>query len=188
MRICRDFSAEMKGEFIMEYGGLRRGEIYYVEPTYPTTGSEQRPGRPAIIVSNNLNNEHSSVVEVVYMTTRPKKDLPTHVQIRATDRFSTALCEQVHTVDIQRLSNYCGVCSEQEMQGVDIALMISLGLQPVGKRPEKAEAGPPPASAAKAEPPADETQGELIAVKAQLEMMKQMYNDLLKQCIVAKTV
>lgn len=53
----------------MEYGGLRRGEIYYVEPFYPTTGSEQRPGRPAIIVSNNLNNEHSNVVGVVYMTT-----------------------------------------------------------------------------------------------------------------------
>lgn len=87
----------------MGYGGLRRGEIYYVESTYPTIGSEQRSGRPAIIVSNDLNNGHSNVVEVVYMTTQPKKDLPTHVQIRSTGRFRVALCEQIHTVDIQRL-------------------------------------------------------------------------------------
>lgn len=171
----------------MEYGGLRRGEIYYVEPSYPTTGSEQRSGRPAIIVSNNLNNEHSNVVEVVYMTTQPKKDLPTHVQIRSTGRFSMALCEQIHTVDIQRLGTYCGVCSEQEMQSIDIALMVSLGLQPASQQPEAADAVKPlPASADESGPSSDETLRELIAAKAQLGIVRQMYDDLLKQCISAK--
>ena len=35
-------------------------------------GSEQRADRPAIIISNDRNNNHSSVYEVVYMTTQPK--------------------------------------------------------------------------------------------------------------------
>lgn len=58
---------------------MKRGEIYYIESTYRETGSEQRGGRPAVIVSNDKNNENSEVVEVVYMTTKPKNDLPTHV-------------------------------------------------------------------------------------------------------------
>lgn len=52
---------------------MKRGEIYYIESTYRETGSEQRGGRPAVIVSNDKNNENSEVVEVVYMTTKPKK-------------------------------------------------------------------------------------------------------------------
>lgn len=42
---------------------MKRGEIYYIESTYRETGSEQRGGRPAVIVSNDKNNENSEVVE-----------------------------------------------------------------------------------------------------------------------------
>ena len=73
---------------------MKRGEIYYIESTYRETGSEQRGGRPAVIVSNDKNNENSEVVEVVYMTTKPKNDLPTHVFIRSALSPSTVLCEQ----------------------------------------------------------------------------------------------
>lgn len=105
----------------------KRGEIYYIE-SYYTTGSEQRAGRPAIIVSNEKNNEHSSTVEVVYLTTQPKHDLPTHVTVRGTGRDSIALCEQITSVAIERLGEYCGVCNKQELTAIDTALMISLDL------------------------------------------------------------
>ena len=72
---------------------IERGDIWYMESGYNTVGSEQRPGRPAIVVSNDRNNEHSSTLEVVYLTTQPKHDLPTHVTIRSTNRESIALCE-----------------------------------------------------------------------------------------------
>ena len=41
---------------------IKRGDIYYIDK-YPTTGSEQQAGRPAIIVSNEKNNQHSATVE-----------------------------------------------------------------------------------------------------------------------------
>lgn len=107
--------------------GFNRGDVYYVEAGY-CVGSEQRAGRPAVIVSNDRNNRHSNTVEVVYFTTKDKPDLPTHVTVNATGTPSTALCEQVHTVDKQRLRDYCGSCTKQELQAVDIALLISLGL------------------------------------------------------------
>ena len=109
---------------------MRRGEIYYIEDSrfYQTFGSEMLPGRPAIIVSNNSNNTHSSVIEVVYLTTQPKHDLPTHVTINSSRRTSTALCEQVTSVSIYRLGEYIGTCSKPEMRLIDDALAVSLGI------------------------------------------------------------
>lgn len=79
-------------------------------------------------MSNDKNNENSNVVEVVYMTTQPKTDLPTHVTVRSTGRPSTVLCEQVYSVSTERIGTYIGECSDKEMENIDIALMISLQL------------------------------------------------------------
>lgn len=107
---------------------MKRGEIYYIKSTYREEGSEQRGDRPAVIVSNNKNNEHSEVVEVVYMTTKPKTDLPTHVITWSTYSPSTILCEQVHTVSKLRVADRIATLSESELRAVDTALAISLGL------------------------------------------------------------
>ena len=93
-----------------------------------THGNEQFADRPAVVVSNDKNNENSGVIEVVYMTTQPKTDLPTHVTVRSTGRISTVLCEQVYSVAVERVGTYIGQCSDAEMQNIDIALMISLQL------------------------------------------------------------
>ena len=67
------------------------------------------------------------------MTTQPKTDLTTHVTVRSTGRLSTVLCEQVSSVSTDRVNNYIGQVSEQEMKNIDIALMISLQLSGGGK-------------------------------------------------------
>lgn len=108
--------------------GIRRGEIYYIESGFQTTGSEQRPGRPAIIVSNDMNNEFSSTVEVVYLTTQPKHNLPTHVAIRSLKRDSIALCEQITSVAVERIGDFCGEVSDSELRAVEAAMRTSLGL------------------------------------------------------------
>ena len=110
---------------------IRRGDIFYVFRG-DSSGSEQRAGRPAIIVSNALCNANSRVVEVVFLTCQEKTGLPTHVLINSTGRASTALCEQITSVDIKRLGNYVGHATESEMAELDKALAISLGL-PVGQ-------------------------------------------------------
>lgn len=109
---------------------VKRGEIYYIEksPSYATAGSEMYAGRPAIVVSNEKNNENSTVFEVVYLTTQPKQDLPTHIVIRSAKRNSIAICEQVTSVCHDRFGDYIGKCTDLEMQQIDIALAISLGI------------------------------------------------------------
>lgn len=106
---------------------MRRGEIYYISRR-STTGSEISNARPGVIVSNNALNQTSEVVEVVYLTTQPKKDLPTHVTLNATGLTSTALCEQVDSVSKLKVGSYCGTCSPEEMAAIDNALLCSLDL------------------------------------------------------------
>lgn len=109
---------------------IKRGEIYYIEPskTLQTTGSEQRANRPGIVVSNDNNNQNSGTIEIVYLTTQPKTVLPTHVEIRSANRTSTALCEQVQAVSVDRLNDLMGACSEAEMKQIDDALIVSLDI------------------------------------------------------------
>lgn len=108
---------------------IRRGDIYYVLDNIPAVGSEQsRMGRPAVIVSNNANNKHSSVVEIAYLTTRPKKSLPTHVETLGTGKISTVLCEQIDSISVSKLGKRIGSCSREEMRAINRALAISVGL------------------------------------------------------------
>lgn len=106
---------------------VSRGEIYYVYST-EVTGSEQSGGRPAVIVSNDIGNEYSPIVEVVFLTTREKKPLPTHVNIGSATKPSVALCEQIETIHKARVGNYVGQISEIEQENIDKALAISLGI------------------------------------------------------------
>ena len=92
-----------------------RGEIYYVYPA-GNVDSEQMAGRPAIVVSNDKANQHSSVLEMVYLTTRAKNSLPTHVDITSVDRPSIALCEQIHSVAKSRIGTFITKCTDREMR------------------------------------------------------------------------
>ena len=106
---------------------IYRGEMFYVSLA-PSAGDEIQSGRPAIIVSNDDFKKHSRVVEVVYLTTQEKDYRPTHVEIKSSPKPSTAICEQIHTVSIDRLGDYAGRVTELEMQQIDIALLVSLQL------------------------------------------------------------
>lgn len=107
---------------------MRRGDIYFVEYRGNSLGHETQKSRPGVIVSADALNHTSGVVEVVYMTTQPKKDLPTHVLVQATGKESTACCEQIDSVSTQRLGHYCGHCSDDEMAAIEAALLASLGI------------------------------------------------------------
>ena len=104
---------------------MRRGEIYYIENDN-SVGSEQRGIRPAVIVGNDLGNKYSPVLLVVYFTTQTKKYLPTHVYVRG---HGTVLCEQICTIDKTRVLQKKGECTDSDMERINKALCISLGLE-----------------------------------------------------------
>lgn len=106
----------------------KRGSIFYIRDTRQSIGSEQKADRTAVIVSNDANNKHSGVYEVVYMTTQPKTDLPTHFITTSALRPSTVLCEQISSVYEDRIGEWIGTLTPEEMEKLDECLAISIGL------------------------------------------------------------
>lgn len=162
---------------------MKRGEIYYIESTYRETGSEQRGGRPAVIVSNDKNNENSEVVEVVYMTTKPKNDLPTHVFIRSALSPSTVLCEQVNSVSVKRIGTLIGKLTKSELAAVDSALAISLGIDFMDPKPATKEAehlleeiSKQPLRIVQQDPDV-----EKIKLETERDLYRNLYNELLSK-------
>lgn len=155
---------------------IMRGEIYWVD--IPNAiGHELMKDRPAIIVSCDTLNTNSPVVQVVYCSASPKKELPEHITIRSTEQVSTALCENVYTVDKSRIGRYVGRCTKREMEQVDIGLLSGLGLAQydLARGAESAEA---------AEVVREDTESEtasmaLVIARTERDTYKRMYESLL---------
>ena len=156
---------------------IKRGKMFYISRGGASyNGSEQHSDRPAVVVSNNKNNENSNVVEIVYMTTQPKTDLPTHVTVRSTGRPSTVLCEQVYSVSTERVGTYIGECTDKEMENIDIALMISLQLDGNMKTSKKYNET------------IKEQQEEIDSLKKEIEMLQQEQRlNRMQQSMLRKT-
>ena len=98
-----------------------RGQIYYA--ILPDRGESTQIGaRPVIIVSNNVGNEHSSIVTVVPITTREKHALPTHFHFTLPRVYGTVLCEQVQTIGKEFIGDYAGCLTRHYMELLDAAL------------------------------------------------------------------
>ena len=110
---------------------IKRGQIYWIyrnEDRPIGSCQDPGPGRPGIVVSNDDNNLYSDTVEIVYLTTAPKKNLPTHCTITSSERNSIALCEQVTTVSVDQVGKHIGTCTIEEMKKVDNCMITSLGI------------------------------------------------------------
>ena len=109
---------------------IRRGDIYYADLN-PVIGSEQGDTRPVLVVQNNVGNKHSPTVVVVPLTSSKKAFLPTHVKVSRMGGLradSTALTEQVRTLDRSRFEGYIGRISDDTQAAIDYALTVSVGL------------------------------------------------------------
>ena len=177
----------------------KRGEIYYINNgSGGQVGSEMRKDRPAIIVSNDANNKYSSVVEVVYLTSKPKKELPTHVTIRSTGRMSVALCEEPTAISTERINNYICMATDKEMESVDIALMIALGINMTKEMQQSMEyvltgkiasGGVLPAKQLTVpevpvtKEPKQEDSQELLKAQTERDIFKKLYEDTLQKLL-----
>ena len=111
---------------------IRRGEIFYtrIEGTGQAVGSEQSGCRPAVVIQNDTGNKYSPTTIVAFITTKRKRQLPTHVRLHSNSLYfpSTALLEQIRTVSKDRLVKYLGTLSRADMKKIDRAIQISLDL------------------------------------------------------------
>ncbi len=111
----------------------RYGDIYEVNLD-PVIGSETGKRRPALVVSNDINNEFSQTVTILPVTGQPVKKLyPFEVLIPKGVGGLTAdsriKANQVRTVDKRRLVSFMGSLPPEYLPKVEKALKIHLNMK-----------------------------------------------------------
>ena len=109
-----------------------RGEIYYANME-PHVGSEQGGERPVVVLQNDTGNKHSPTLIIATLTSRVDKklSLPTHVLLDQNSGLrvpSIVQLEQIFTLDKQRMQRFVGQASSEDMDRIEAALKISLGM------------------------------------------------------------
>ena len=109
----------------------KRSEIWLVS-LEPVKGSEIDKARPALIMSNNKNNEFSSTVTLIPLTTSVTRIYPFETMVSkggsGLSNDSKVKCNQIRTVDRIRLLKKIGKISEEEINRVENALLIHLDI------------------------------------------------------------
>lgn len=107
---------------------MTRGEIYIAR--LKGSGSVQRGVRPVVIIQNDVGNDHSTTTVVASVTKQLKKVIqPTHVILEYHENVSgMILCEQLCTVNKKDLTKCVGHLSSSELELLNKALCVSIGI------------------------------------------------------------
>ena len=112
----------------------KRGEIWEVS-LKPVAGHEIGKTRPALIISNDKNNEYSSTVTLIPITAAVEKIYPFEVFISGEDSGlpldSKIKCNQIRTVDKLRLLELAGEISAEIIKKVEEAILIHVGISKI---------------------------------------------------------
>jgi mRNA interferase MazF len=124
---------EIETELIQEKDFPRYGDIYEVSLD-PVIGSETGKCRPALVVSNDINNEFSQTVTVLPITSQTAKKvypfevlIPSGVAGLIAD--SRVKSNQIRTVDKRRLISFKGSILSEYLLKVEKALKIHLKMK-----------------------------------------------------------
>ncbi len=107
---------------------MMRGEVWWVEFDR-AVGTEIHKTRPAVIISNDAANRNLSRVIVVALTSNTERVYPGNALVRVGGVLSKAMADQIMTADKLRLKSKLGELSKQDMQAVDDAVGVQLGLR-----------------------------------------------------------
>jgi mRNA interferase MazF len=106
---------------------IRQGDVYWVNFD-PSVGAEVKKVRPAVVVSNDINNENSPIVSIAPITSKVDRVYSFEVEIHAgtsnlTSR-SKIMVNQTRAVDKVRLVQLIGSLPATLMAKVKAALKL----------------------------------------------------------------
>lgn len=106
---------------------MNRGEVWWVS-FEPSVGGEIHKKRPAVIISNDASNRHLNRVQVLPVTSNVDRLYPSEAFITLKGKLNKAMADQLTTVSKMRLINQIGKLSSNDIQQIERAVKVQLGL------------------------------------------------------------
>lgn len=101
---------------------LKRGDVFFAD-----MGNKCRPW---LVVQNDIGNIHSTRTIIVPLTSKIKKNLPTHCVICwGKIKTSAVQCEEIRSVEVDDTWKVEEHLPQQIMEHIDRALKIAIGLE-----------------------------------------------------------
>jgi mRNA interferase MazF len=111
---------------------VKRGEVFLVNFD-PSVGAEVKKSRPAVVISNDINNAHSPIVSISPITSNVTRIYSFEVEIPAgtsgLKMRSKVMVNQTRAVDKMRLMKKLGQLSPQIMEDMNKALKLHYDLE-----------------------------------------------------------
>src|SRR5438045_7911466 len=106
---------------------MLRAEVWWVDFD-PSLGGEIQKTRPAVIVSNDASNRNLNRVQVIPITSNLSRVYPCEAVVELNGETRKAMADQITTVSKQRLKAKIAMLSRDDMQSVERALQVQLGI------------------------------------------------------------
>jgi competence ComEA-like helix-hairpin-helix protein len=108
-------------------GEFLRGEVYFLLYENRAMFNGSKAHRPVLIVSSNRGNEAMPFVQILSLTTTVKYGF-LYPAVESTGKTSYVKCNEIQSVPKDDLDKYVCTLTESEMEAVDRAMLVSLGL------------------------------------------------------------
>lgn len=109
----------------------KKGEIWLVS-LEPVVGHEIGKTRPALVISNDRNNQFADTVTMLPITSKTEKIYPFEVLLLKEEadlpKDSKIKSNQIRTIDKKRLVGFLGKVTKEKSIEIEQALLIHLGI------------------------------------------------------------
>ena len=104
-----------------------RGEVYQLVYENPAMINSSKAHRPVLIVSSNKGNEVTPFVQILSLTSQPQWGFM-RPEVKSTPKTSWVKANEIQSVPKGDLAAYVCTLTESEMEAVDRAMLVALGL------------------------------------------------------------